>query len=191
VIHDWFIRKDLAEGDRLQLAGPNPTTMLDVTVKDLSGDADAREVLFTPSGRSTDTRLVFECGKAENTANSVFGRKLREKLLKQQAGAPIDGTLRLFILNFAESDTGWPDFIAWPEIASRIEETIPLLVGSSVPPYDAVLPAWLDLDACFGLPVWLDQAKRNDLESFIRAAGLDRICSPEVQDQRSEIDELL
>lgn len=172
----WLSRPDLAPGDEFTLDVPGCATRLRVKVRELVDEPAERFVTLTFPTRSSDARLLFECGTAEQTATSSWGKKLAAKMKERQAGQPQAGVLRILIVNFAELDTGWPEFISWPQIAERIAQTVAILVrqiGGTIP-YDVVLPAWLSLMSCFGLPVWLDPSKHPLAAAFIKASGLDR-----------------
>jgi len=165
---------NLRPGDILDLAGPGGSTTLTVNVQEVFDDPAVRLVSFTSGSRSTDARLLFECGTPEYTAGSGWGQKLKTKMRKRQAGPPTPGVLRVLVLNFSQADTGWPDFYAWPEIAMRLDKTVRLLSAelTSGLPYDLVLPARLDLDCDFGVPIWLDAALTEPGTEFLRSAGL-------------------
>ena len=175
--HRWLSCPDLAPGDEFALDVPGGATRLRVKVRELVDEPAERCVILTFPTRSSDARLFFECGTAEQTATSSWGKKLAAKMKERQAGPPRSGVLRILIVNFAESDTGWPEFISWPQIAERITQTVDILarqIGGTIP-YDVVLPAWLGLTSCFGSPVWLDPSKHPLTAAFIKASGLDRM----------------
>ena len=155
---------------------PGGATRLRVKVRELVDEPAERFVTLIFPTRSSDARLFFECGTAEQTAKLSWEKKLAAKMKERQAGQPHASVLRILIVNFAEVDTGWPEFISWPQIAERIAQTVAILVrqiGGTIP-YDVVLPAWLGLTSCFGLPVWLDPSKHPLAAAFIKASGLDR-----------------
>lgn len=181
-MHEWLSTS--APSDHYCLKGPGENIVIDVTLKDVVDDPNYRSVGFTPRTRSTDSRLLFECGNGESTASSCWGQKLKEKLAKRQAGPPASEVLRILCVDFAHADTGFPDFICWPKIAERISETVTLLVASisGATPYDILLPARLDLNCCFGSPIWIDPTKKARAGEFIPTAGLDRPCVYEVPD---------
>jgi hypothetical protein len=156
----FFAAAALHPGARLSLQGPGGTTVLSIEVGEVLDDPETRCVVFTTGTRSTDARLLFECGTAEFTALSGWGEKLRTKMRERQAGPPLPGVLRVLILNFAQADTAWPDFFAWPEIAARLDATVRFISNelTSGLPYDLVLPALLDIDSQFGVPIWLDSS---------------------------------
>ncbi len=161
-------------------------------IRDLTDDPGVRMVTVIPATRSTDTRLFFECGTPQDTAKSQWGRNLKNKLAKRQAGPPMPNTVRMLVVDFAHADTAWPDFICWPAIGDRLAGTVKLLqsaIGSPVP-YDVLLPAQLGFNCCFGSPIWMEASTLPATE-FIRDAQLDRQCVRKVQDQRPDIEELL
>lgn len=167
--------------------------MIDVELKELFDDPATREVIFIPGTHSTDTRLFFECGTPEDTAASQWGRKLKSKLEKRQAGPPTPNTIRVLVVDFAQADTAWPDFICWPKFADRLAETVKVL-AANIPapaPYDLLLPAQLSPDCCFGSPVWIEPSMAALGKDFIRDAGMDLSCIRQFQDQGEEIEELL
>jgi len=83
-------------------------------------------------------------------------------------------------VNFAQADTGWPDFFMWPQIATRLEETVRLLADelTSGLPYDLVLPANLDISCEFGVPIWLETSFREPAAAFMKVAGIDGKSHP-------------
>ncbi len=173
---EWMGGDRLSLGDELVLQGPGGQTSIRVKLEGISENPDDRLVSFLQATRSTDTRLFFECGTPDDTANSQWGKKLRHKMTRQQAGLPGPAVVRILVVDFSHADTGWPDFICWPNIARRLSETIHLL-GSRIPgplPYDAVLPAHLSLRSFFGSPIWTDVSKRAVGEEFVNQTELDR-----------------
>ncbi len=187
----WLSQSDPER--RLRVEGPGGTIMIDVELKELIDDPATREVLFIPGTHSTDTRLFFECGTPEDTAASQWGRKLKSKLEKRQAGPPRPNTMRVLVVDFAQADTARPDFICWPGVADRLAETVRLLVDDIPPsaPYDILIPAQLGLDCGFGPPVWIEASIAHAGDDFIRGAGMDRLCVRQAQHQRHGIDEVL
>jgi hypothetical protein len=189
-MHKWL--SSSIPSDHYSFKGPGENIVIDVTLKDVVNDPTDRRIGFTPRTRSTDSRLLFECGNAESTANSGWGQKLKEKLARRQGGPPASDVLRILCVDFARGDTGFPDFICWPKIAERISETVTLLVAriSGATPYDILVPARLDLNCCFGSPIWIEPTNKPRAGEFIPTAGLDRPCVYEAPDQRSLMEEL-
>ena len=58
-------------------------------------------------------------------------------------------------------------------------------------PYDAVLPAQLNLECGFGEVIPLDKRRTEEIESVIQAASLDRPCIPHpAGDQKKKMEEM-
>lgn len=173
--HALLSRPLLSPGEHVHLPGPGGTTRLRIRVREVHGDRESREVVFTTGTRSTDARLLFEVGTAADTSRSGWGQKLRTKMRRRQAGPATPGVLRALLVNFAQADTGWPDFFKWPDIANRLHETVLLLAGglTSGLPYELVLPARLEIDCDFGVPIWLDPSFRRPGSDFMGLAGMD------------------
>jgi hypothetical protein len=173
--HALLGRPSVSPGEHVHLLGPGSTTRLRIRVREIHGDRGNREVVFTSGTRSTDARLLFEVGTAADTARSGWGRKLKAKMRHRQAGLVTPGLLRVLVVNFAQTDTGWPDFFKWPDIADRLHETVLLLAGelTSGLPYELVLPALLDIDSDFGVPIWLDPSFCGPGNRFMDSVGLD------------------
>jgi len=173
-------RAVVSPAEHMSLPGPGGTTKVRVRVRDVYSDPEVRQVVFTSGTRGTDARLLFEIGTAPQIARSGWGEKLKTKMRHRQAGPATPGVLRVLVVNFAQADTAWPDFFIWPEIAARLEETVRLLADelTSGLPYDLVLPATLDIDSTFGVPIWLDPSFREPAAAFMRSAGIDGKPSP-------------
>lgn len=172
----WLSTDRLSPGDQLVLQGPGRQTSIRVELEAISHDPSDRRLYFLEATHSTDTRLFFECGTPEDTAKSQWGRKIEDKLMRRQAGPPGPAVIRILVVDFSHADTGWPEFICWPNIARRLSETVHLLVAD-IPgplPYDAVLPAHLSQDCFFGSPIWIDVSKKAPGETFVGQAELDR-----------------
>ena len=146
----WIM--DAKAGDYLQFQGPIESLLLSVTLEHKDENPDCRLVSFLPPGQSSDTRLFFEMDTPEGTARSQWGPKLLDKLQQRQCGTSSSEFLRLLVVDFSLTDTGWPDFICCPNIAERLAATLDLLVDEAGPPlpYDAVLPAQLSRECGFG-----------------------------------------
>ena len=80
-------------------------------------------------------------------------------------------------MDFCLADTGWPNFICWPEINKRMAHAVKLIAGSlDTPlPYDVFLPAQLGLNSYFAPAIWLDPNSklRPEGDAFLESAGLD------------------
>lgn len=155
--------------------GPNRDWRLVVRAFELHKDRDYRLIEMSPPTQSTDTRLFFECGSAESTIQSEWGKKLRRKLKQRQCGDPAPELYRLLVVDFSMADTGWPDFICWPPIASRMAQVVHHIVDEldEPTPYDIVVPAQLGPFVCgFGPPIWLGSADRASAGCLLEAAGL-------------------
>ncbi len=171
----WLLgRAVVTPGDRLRLAGPGGTMTVRIKVREIFDDPEIREVVFMTGTRSTDARLLFECGTPEDAARLSWARKLKIKMRERQAGPLTYGVLRLLVVNFAQVDTAWPDFFAWPEIAARLEKTVRLIANGLTAglPYDLVLPARLGIDCGFGVPIWLNASLEQRGGEFLQAAGI-------------------
>lgn len=178
-------RRSVSPGEHVRLAGPGGTTRLRIRVLEIHDDRENRGVFFTTGTCSTDARLLFEVGSAADTARSGWGQKLKTKMRGRQAGPPAPGLLRVLVVNFAQADTGWPDFFTWPEIAQRLDETVRLIVRQLISglPYDLVLPARLDIDCDFGVPIWLDPSFQGLAGRFMQAAGIESKPRPRPKTQ--------
>jgi hypothetical protein len=165
--------------------GPEGEWRVDVWLRELHDDPRGRLVVSTTGTHSTDTRLFFECGTVENSAQSQWGKKLKGKLAKRQCGDPAPHKLRILVVNFGHASTGWPDFICWPEIAQRMAAVVKLLaddLGGALP-YDLAVPAQLGIECCFGPMITLDPVRQHEASAFVRAAGLDKPCVPRMPNE--------
>lgn len=161
------------------LCMPAPSSKIDVIAEILKLDNDHsdRQILFTGGTQSTDTKLYFEVGTAQDTAKSKWSRKIKNKLRGKQCGEPTKQTLRMLLINFAMADTGWPHFISDKKFGNRFQEVIHILDGGKKF-YDIVIPAQLGGKCCFGLPVLINAHWKEKAESLISDAGFDRPCVP-------------
>lgn len=182
-------------GDQRQFQDPTASLLLSVTIDALHSDPACRLVAHHRSMQPSDTRLFFdEMGTPESTAQGQWGRKLLGKLQKRQCGAPSPEFLRLLVVDFSLTDTGWPDFICSPNPAKQLAATIDLLIEEVGPPlpYDAVLPAQLDRECGFGEVIPLDNQRAKEIKRAIRAASLDRPCKPHpAGNQKKKMEDML
>ena len=187
----WVMEAD--PGDQQRFDGPTDKIWLHAELKDVCNNPESRRVISRSPSKSTDSRLFFEVGKPEDTAKSQWGRRLRYKLKKRQCGKPDSSYLRLLVVNFSLVDTGFPDFICWPKIAKRLQETLILLSKKtgSPRPYDCVLPARLGTKCCFGRVIVLDSGNTEKIKRLVEATSLDHPCVNLNVDQKSFINDLL
>ncbi len=173
------------------LCMPTPSSKIDIIVEivKLYNDHSNRQIIFTSATQSTDTKLYFEVGTAQDTAKSLWGRKIRNKLKGKQCGEPAEHMLRMLLINFAMADTGWPHFISDEKFENRFREVIHIL-DDYKQFYDVVLPAQLGDKCCFGIPVWINAHWKETAGSFISEASFDRPCVPPIDCTSQEIEEL-
>ena len=173
------------------LCMPTPNSKIDIIVEivKLDNDHSNRQILFTSATQSTDTKLFFEVGTAQDTSTSQWGSKIKNKLKGKQCGEPTEQTLRMLLINFAMADTGWPHFISDKKFENRFREVIHILDGGKQF-YDITLPAQLRGKCCFGIPVLINAHWKEKAESFISEAGFDRPCVPPIDCTSQEIEEL-
>ena len=100
--------------------------------------------------------------------------------MKRQCGDPEPSFLRMLVIDFSIADTGFPDYICWQNFTERFSRTLELLVekAGAPLPYDAVLPARLNQECCFGRVVTLDQKRVGEIEKLVRTALFNRPCVP-------------
>ena len=189
----WVMNAD--PGHQKRFNGPTDQTWwLNAKLKDVCNNRGCRQVICHFPSQSTDARLFFEVGEPEDTAKSKWGRRLlHDKLKKRQCGGPDSSYLRLLVVNFSLVDTGFPDFICWPNIEKRLEETLILLSErAGLPlPYDCVLPARLGTKCCFGRVIPLNFDNTEEIERLVKATSLDHPCVNPNVDQESFINDLL
>lgn len=187
-VRDWLtcLKSEAAQwltnaqvGDRQQFKGVTDQMWLTATLREVNERTDMNCVTLSLPTQSTDTRLFFEVGQPEDTAASQWGRKLLHKLKDRQCGDPSSYFIRMLVIDFSHADTGFPDFICWPYIAERLSQTLKLLAAEAGAPlpYDAVLPARLSKECCFGKIVTLDDKRMKEVEQLVKAALLYRPCS--------------
>jgi hypothetical protein len=189
--HDWLNQTNLLDGSRFTVEGPGPDLLMDAKLTKLWDDPAIREINCNPGGHSTDSRLLFEC-EPDAIARSSWGRKIKQKLWKKQAGPSGVHDLNILVIDFQRADTSSPTFICWPKIAVKLSETVSAIIKSisSSPSYDILLPARLNLKCCFGSPIWIDQLKTKRAEVFIQKALLNRPCIEAIQDQTELLDRM-
>ena len=157
-------------------AGASDDWHLEISIREIHENPRERLITFGTPTRSSDTRLFFEIKSPDVAERSEWGKKLRAKLAKRQCGDAQQDKLRLLIVDFSHADTGWPDFICWPDIALRMEEIVRALVqdiGGELP-YEIVLPAQIGFDCGFGPAIGLANGFGRDWERFSSEAGLDQ-----------------
>ena len=165
---------------------------MDIVVKitKLDGDSGNRQISSIMATHSTDTKLLFEVGTAQNTSRSPWGRNLKNKVKKQQCGEPTEGILRMLVVNFAMAESGRPHFISEEKFGMRFRDVI---VGfdSVKQHYDVVLPAQLGHECCFGKPIWINAPWEVKVGDFIAKAGLDRACVSPPASTSEQIEDIL
>lgn len=174
----------------LQMPGPGGKIKIVVNIVKLDDDPGNRKIDFIGTTYSTDTKLFFEVGTAQDTAGSQWGRKLKNKLRKKQCGEAAEGVLRLLVVNFAMADTGWPHFISGEKFGMRFREVIGRL-DDGRQHYDVVLPAQLGYECCFGQPIWINPYWEMQGSDFIAEAELDKACVPPPDSTPIEIEDML
>lgn len=191
--HAWLNGNCLMVGDSVRIEGPGRNLFIEARLETVEDDPTNREITFVCATHSTDSRLLFECRSPEEIAKSSWGQKIKTKLEKKQAGPSGLNNLRILVIDFARANTASPDFICWPKIASKLEGTVSILAkGIHTPPsYDVLLPARLDFNCCFSLPIWIDESKARQGKLFIQKLQLNRPCVEVVQDQIPVINSLL
>ncbi len=177
----------------LSMPGPGEALRLTATIRELTPSPGERLITVWMPGKSTDARLIFECGAPEDTARSPFGRNLRSKLGSRQCGEPAAGVWRIFVLDFTLADTGWPDFFTRPRIAARLDAVIRLLYEDlgPPPPYDLVLPAHLGIECGFGAPIMAGRDPAGAAGRMVSALRLDRPFVVPATDQAPHLAALL
>lgn len=176
--HTWLNESNLQHGDRLRLDGPGHDIVIDATVTKLQADPAIRDISYNSGTHSTDSRLLFESRTPDAIARSSWGKKIKRKLEKKQAGRSGSNDLNILVVDFARANTSSPNFICWPKIADKLSETVSVLVKSisGSPSYEMLLPARLDFECCFSSPIWIDQSKTQRAGMFIQKARLNRQC---------------
>ena len=188
----WVMNAD--PGHRKRFDGPTDQIWwLNAELKDVFNNPEPRQVICHFPSQSIDTRLFFEVGEPEDTAESQWGQRLLKKLKRRQCGKPDSSYLRLLVVNFSLADTAFPDFICWPNFEERLEETLRLLLkrAGSPLPYDCVLPARLAPKCCFGRVIALGSGNTEEIKRLVEATSLDHPCVDPNVDQESFINDLL
>ena len=172
--------KNARAGNCQQFRGPTEKICLSAILDKVHERKEQRNVVLDTPTKSTDSRLFFEVDKPEDTAASQWGKKLVRKLKKRQCGDPDPNCLRMLVIDFLLADTSFRDFICWENFTERFSRTLRLLAAKAGPPlpYDAVLPARLSEECCFGRIVTLDEKRMKEVEQLVRAARLNRPCVP-------------
>jgi hypothetical protein len=189
--HDWLNQTNLQDGSHLTVEGPGSDLRMDATLKKLWDNRAIREINCNFGSHSTDSRLLFEC-EPDAIAESSWGQKIKQKLQKNQAGPSGVNDLNILVVDFQRVDTSSPTFICWPKIAVKLSETVAAITRSISSPtsYDIILPARLNLECCFGSPIWIDQSRTKRAEMFIQKARLNRPCIEAIQDQTELLDRM-
>jgi hypothetical protein len=177
-VHKWL--SQAPEHSTLCLPAPVPGLEVRISLVARLDHQGVRSISFSLATRSSDSRLSFEVGTADDTARSEWGRRLKSKLAKEQCGSPSGEILRMLIVNFALADTVSPDFICRTSFAKRFEATVHCLVGTESP-YDILIPARLGLTSWFGEAVVLGLGLATRGRGFIQQAGLDQRCTKAVR----------
>lgn len=167
-----------APGHLLKVDGPNGSWFLEIRARELLANPRERLVTMSTPTRSTDSRLFFECGTVDDTAKSEWGKKFSRKLAKKQCGEPAANRLRVLVVDFSLADTGWPDFICWPQINERMAQAVRRIADElgDPCPYDVVLPAQLGLKCGFAPAIWLSPSAKTAGSRFLETGGLMRPC---------------
>ncbi len=172
-VANWLT--DPQRNREFSIAGPGGKVIVTIRLVEFSADQGDRLIKFHGATRSTDTKLFFDMGTADDTAQSQWGLKIKGKLQKQQCGMSDEGVLRMLVVNFSMADAGWPHIISEGWFSTRFDDLIKILVKDDRP-YDVVIPAQLDIKCCFGRPVWIDKSWCARGGQFIRKSELDKQC---------------
>lgn len=187
----WIRCKSVLKRKNQQITIPGPGSKLKVTINitDWARSPRERSIVAHWPTKSSDTKLFFENKNPENIANNEWGRKIRQKLFKQQCGETNKDYLRMLIVNFMLADSGWPEFISEDWFTTNFNSLITYLVNDKQP-YDVVITAQLGFECCFGKPAWISDYHRKNRD-YIAQLGIDKQCVPPPTASQEEIDEIV
>jgi len=182
--HEWLTEfaeqarqwlSNISPAKELRMPAPGSNVDIIVEILELYSEPDKRQIDSIWATRSTDTKLFFEVGSPQDTAKSLWGRKIKNKLKKKQCGESIELVVRMLLINFAMADTASPHFISGERFEAKFQKVIQILDNNNQF-YDVILPAQLGDRCCFGRPVWINTHSEKKTGSFISRAGFDRPC---------------
>lgn len=179
----WLLRSSPPREFRVD--GPKGSDWaVSLTLEHLTPNFRDRAISQAGATLSSDARLLFEIGSVGDMAAGWWGRALRQKMALRQAGQPSPATVRALVVDFARLDTGFPDFLCWPQIAERIDLCVRAVADElGCQPYDVVVPARLGLSCCFGSATWIADAWRAAGNARLEAIGLARPCERQASQQ--------
>jgi hypothetical protein len=187
-VANWL--SDPEPNPEFSMTGPGGKIVVNIKLAEFSADQGDRMITLHGATRSTDTKLFFDMGTAEDTARSQWGLKIKGKLWRQQCGMPAEGVLRMLVVNFSMAETGWPHFISEDWFSKRFGDMTRILAKDDQP-YDVVLPAQLAINCCFGKPAWIDKSWCARGSQFIRKGELDKQCVPPTHSIAEQVAALL
>lgn len=190
-VKSWLYCKSILgkKNNQLTIAGPGNKLKVTIDTKKWARDPRERQIVIGHPTKSSDTQLFFRNGNPETIARNEWGRKIRQKVFRQQCGQPSQNWTRILVLNFMLADSGWPEFISSDWFTTNFGNLISYLAGDNQP-FDVVIPAQLGIDCCFGKPAWISNYQGEN-RNFIAKVAMKRQCEPPSSGQQDEIDNFL
>lgn len=190
-VRSWIRCKSILKrkNQQITIAGPGDKLKVTTIITDWAKSPRERLIRINWPTKSSDTKLFFEHKKPGNIAGNEWGRKIRQKLFKQQCGEPNKDYLRILVVNFKLADSGWPEFISEDWFTTNFNSLITYLVNDKQP-YDAVIPAQLGIECCFGKPAWISSYHSKN-HNYIARLGMDKQCESPLEATQEEIDDIV
>lgn len=190
-VRSWIKCKSILKRKNQQLTIPGPGNKLKVTINILEWKKDPRErdIMIGWPTKSSDTKLFFESKNPETIAKNEWGRKIRGKMHKKQCGQQAHDYTRILVLNFGLADAGWPEFISESWFTTNFSNFISFL-STDEQLYDAVIPAQLGIDCCFGKIAWISTYHKENYD-YAAHLGLNKQCEPPPDAPQEEINEIV
>ncbi len=169
----WII--DAKEGDKHKFISPAKSVNLIVKINSIEPNPDARRISWFEGTRSTDSIWFFRIKDPVQFSKTQWGNKIKDKLIKQQAGLQSDKVFRILFLNLSKSETSDLSFINDINYLDKISKNIQYLASDiePYPPYDIVLLCELGFECGFSEPIKLSNHDDKLINDLLSKSSLD------------------
>lgn len=168
--------KNAKKYDTFTANGPLSGVQINIEVRELYDSWEIREIIVHGATNSVSTRLFFERVDDNIIPTHAWGIKIKDKFIKQQAGPPNSGSIRILIVNFILTDISCKLFDT-QKYFQNFEKIIRYHAQeiNPYPPFDIVIPSDLDYTCRFSKPIIFENSKQYILNEHLSQIGLQNI----------------
>jgi hypothetical protein len=158
--------------DIFNVSSPAASLKLALRVNSIHENSEMRFISWIESTKLTDTIQYFRISDSVYFAKSQWGKKIKEKLMQQQAGKSGEKVVRILAINFALAETAELSFLNEPKYQSNFAKHIKYLVSDiELVPFDVVLACELGTKCGFSKPIILSNHSQSFVEKLLSKIG--------------------